>query len=54
MIVHFEGFDAFNRDYIKRQTTPIAETIYNAQADSLITVWDGTYIFTQKSDNYDF
>jgi len=37
-----------------KHTTQISKTIFGSEEDSIITVWDGTYVYIQKSSNYSF
>lgn len=57
-IVHkeFVPLHLFTRtqEDILRHTTPLSQKLFKTNKDSLILVWDGTYIFTIKSSNYDF
>ena len=35
-------------------TTELSKTIFEPNEDAVMSVWDGTYIFIQKSSNYFF
>jgi hypothetical protein len=49
------GIDHITRRMIQlRHTTQISKTIFESDEDSIITVWDGTYVYIQKSSNYSF
>ena len=49
------GIDHITRRMIQlRHTTQISKTIFESDGDSIITVWDGTYVYIQKSSNYSF
>jgi hypothetical protein len=49
------GVDHVNRDLIRtKHTTDISKNIFEPDEDSLIIVWDGTYVYIQKSSNYSF
>lgn len=49
------GFENLGRDFLKQHTTEMAQILYcNGNTDSIITIWDGTYIYTTKSKNFGF
>lgn len=49
------GFQNLTRDHLIDNTTQAARILYtDGDSDKLITVWDATYIFCEKSGNYDF
>lgn len=49
------GFDNLSREYLLQNSTHIARSLYcNGDTSKLITVWDATYIYCEKSANYDF
>lgn len=51
----FLGFANLGRDTLLRHTTDSARTLHaNNNADILMTIWDGTYIYCFKSTNYEF
>lgn len=37
-----------------KYTKSISKKLYNADDDSIVTVWDGTYVYIEKSSNYKF
>ena len=41
-------------DIIENHTTSIANTLLGAEDHSVITIWDATYIYIEKSANYGF
>lgn len=45
------SFENVTRSKIIEHTTDLAKTLYKTN-EQLITVWDGTYIYTQKSNNH--
>jgi len=48
------GFSHVSRDDILQETTTVANTLFNQDEEHVITIWDGTYIYIQKSGNYAF
>ncbi|CAH2103328.1 unnamed protein product [Euphydryas editha] len=49
------GFSKNDREELKTHNTKIARELFlNGQNDKLITIWDGTYVYIQKSSNYRF
>lgn len=54
-VPNYLGFGNLSRDFLLRNTTDSAR-ILHAQNDPnrLITVWDGTYIYIDKSANHEF
>lgn len=49
------GFNSLSRQFLIKNTT-ISSRLLHAENDpnKLITIWDGTYIYLDKSANYDF
>lgn len=45
-----------SREKIIRETTAISRTLHSIPAndDTVISVWDGTYVYLNKSDNFEF
>ncbi|VDI60677.1 Hypothetical predicted protein [Mytilus galloprovincialis] len=55
-VPHFIGFQHISHeDFVRNHTTPIAKTLFaNDSEDAAIIVMDGTYIYLQKSADYEF
>lgn len=53
---HFVPLHLFTQDYqnISRHTTPLSRKLFKTTPDSVILVWDGTYVFKVKSSDYEF
>lgn len=49
-----KGFANASREYIKQHSTPLPEMLFNTEPDKITTIWDATYIYTEKSGNHDF
>jgi hypothetical protein len=57
-----ENFVKFNlgvehisrNELIKNHTTNISKQLFDIGENKLITVWDGTYVYIEKSSNYSF
>lgn len=43
-----------NRENILENTTPMSRKLYNVNDSTAILVWDGTYVYTIKSSNFEF
>ena len=43
-----------NRDLVKVNTSFIAEALYELPSENIMTIWDGTYIYFDKSSDYVF
>lgn len=56
MHAYFVPLHLFTQDrgQIIRHTTPLSRQLFKTATDKLILVWDGTYVFTVKSSNYEF
>lgn len=51
----FLGFKNLSRDLLLQNTTESARILHgNRNPDTLITIWDGTYIYCDKSANQEF
>ncbi len=49
------GVDHISRGLINiHHTTEISKTLFELNEESIATVWDGTYVYIQKSSNYSF
>lgn len=49
------GFANLGRECLLQNTTMSARLLHgNGNADTVITIWDGTYIYVYKSSNYEF
>lgn len=49
------GFDSLGRDGLQTHTTDMSRALYcSRNSKTIVTMWDGTYIYTQKSSNYAF
>lgn len=49
------GFKNVTRAVLSQHTTPQSRVLFcNANEDQVITIWDGTYLFCQKSGNFRF
>ncbi|XP_055308295.1 uncharacterized protein LOC129572375 [Sitodiplosis mosellana] len=47
------GFGTFSREFLIANTTEMAKRLYTSQDDTLVTIWDGTYIYCNKSQNHE-
>lgn len=45
-----------SRDQVSQETTVIARTLHdiNPADETLVTVWDGTYVYLHKSSNFEY
>lgn len=49
------GFSSIDRTHLQEHRTETSKTLYCLEnPEAVVTVWDGTYIYTQKSGNYEF
>lgn len=49
------GFSNLGRDFLLQNTTMSARLLHgHDDPDTVITIWDGTYIYVHKSSNYEF
>lgn len=49
------GFENLTREYLLENTTTTARLLYaDGSSEKVVTIWDGTYIFCERSLNYDF
>jgi len=49
------GFDHITRGEINiRHTTTLSKELFDSNEESVILVWDGTYVYIEKSSNYSF
>lgn len=49
------GFNIKNRyEVIETHTTTMAKVLLKADEDDVITIWDATYIYIEKSASYSF
>lgn len=54
-VPHHLGFNHLNRNILKENMTKVsAELFCSDNNENIITIWDGTYIYIQKSSNYEF
>lgn len=52
---HHLGIQHLNRNILKENMTKVSQGLFCANNDdNIITIWDGTYIYIQKSSNYAF
>lgn len=55
VVPNYLGFENLGRGRLLQNTTVLARMLHcDNNADKLITIWDGTYIFVNKSSNYEF
>lgn len=49
------GFDNLSRDFLLKETTKSSRILHaDNKRETLMTIWDGTYIYCDKSANYEF
>lgn len=49
------GFEAVTRGLVNlKYTTKLSREIFRPNEENIITIWDGTYVYIQKSSNYTF
>jgi hypothetical protein len=49
------GINNVTREDINlKYTKSLSQKLYNLENDSIVTVWDGTYVYIEKSSNYKF
>ena len=54
-VQHNLGFDHLSREIIEEKyTTVLSKELFEVKKGSIITVWDGTYVYIEKSSNYKF
>jgi hypothetical protein len=48
------GVGLITRETIQKNTSDLSKALFKPEDASIITVWDGTYVYIQKSANYSF
>lgn len=51
-VPQYLGFQSFTREKLLENTTDMSRIIYDTNNEKIITIWDGTYIYINRSQNH--
>lgn len=53
LVPKYLGFENLSREFLLQNTTEMTKLLYRTNDDTLVTIWDGSYVYCNKSQNHE-